>query len=139
MVSTFRNPHSKYINKRILTLKKSNRWTTKVIFKHRKDFVRDYSNSLFARLITDTFTASYVQSFQCPDCGNTAKERCHGIGEERPILIERALRRCKAKCNTPVPLKDILVAFLEEHKTTRFTFKCSFCHKLETSILLRKL
>jgi hypothetical protein len=135
---SFRNQHSKYITKRIHKLRKSKKWGTKVMFKNRKEFVQDYSGSLFAKIINDNFTKAYVQSFQCPDCGDVAKERCHGVGEERPILVERALRRCKAKCNTPVVLKDIIIAFMEEHKTTQFTFKCTNCHKKETSVLLRK-
>jgi hypothetical protein len=28
-------------------------------------------------------------------------------------------------------MKEIIVAFLEEHKYTKFTFKCHDCHKNE--------
>jgi len=28
-------------------------------------------------------------------------------------------------------MKEIIIAFLEEHKYTKFTFKCHSCHKNE--------
>ena len=127
------NQHSAYIDKRINDLRKKNKWNTKIIGSH-EDIIRDFSANVFTNLICNTFTVSYLAKHPCSDCKKPSKERCHGIGEERPILLKKALERVYPDTTIPVILKEILIAFLEEHKTTKFTFKCSDCHKAETSL-----
>ena len=58
-------------------------------------------------------------------------ERCHGRGEERPILIKKALEKKWNHTSKPIIMKDIIILFLEEHKFTKFTVKCYICHKNE--------
>jgi hypothetical protein len=125
------NPHSAYINKRIANLRESNRWNTKISNTSHDDFINDLAHNIFTNLIRSTFTASYLKKHPCSDCSKPSKERCHGIGEERPLLIRRALERVYPDTTHEITLKEILVAFLEEHKTTRFTFKCESCHRKE--------
>lgn len=127
------NPHSAYIDKRIVDLKKSGKGMSKVVGGSHEDFIRDFSSCVFTNLIQSTFTGSYVKKHLCSEegCGKPSKERAHGIGEERPILLARALKRVWPDTSNPIALQEVLVAFLEEHKTTKFTFKCSECHKKE--------
>ena len=103
-----------------------------------EEFIRDYSSNIFTNLIQATFTKTYVKRHPCADCGAESKERCHGTAEERPILLKRALEKVWPDPTIPIPLKTILVQFLEEHKCTQFTFKCSECHKKETIAARRK-
>ena len=126
------NPHSAYIDKRISDLRKKNKWNTKIMGSH-EDIIKDFSGNVFTNLICNTFTVSYLAKHPCSDCKKPSKERCHGIGEERPLLLKKALERVYPDTTLSVTLKEILIAFLEEHKTTKFTFKCSDCHKAETS------
>jgi hypothetical protein len=86
-------------------------------------------------LVRLTFTAAYLKKHPCSDCHQSSKERCHGIGEERPLLIKRALEKIYTDTTKTIILKDILIQFLEEHKTTKFTFKCVKCHKKENRIV----
>lgn len=138
MVARYRNPHTKFINQKLREFRKLNKWRTKIYKTSHSDIIRDFSDSFFARFITTTFTRSYVSQHLCPDCGKQAEQRCHGVGEERPILIRRALERVYPNISKSIELKDILIAFLEEHKYTRFALKCTKCHKKETRALLRK-
>jgi len=125
------NIHSKYIDKRINDIEKSNKWKTKIIDTSHEDFIKDYASNVFTNLVRNTFTNTYVKQFPCSDCNNPATERCHGIGEERPLLIKRALEKVWSDITKPIFMKQIIIAFLEEHKYTKFTFKCHSCHKNE--------
>ena len=130
-----RNPHSDFIDKRIADLRKSNKWNTKITETSHENFIKDFGSNVFTNLIRDTFTAAYLKKHTCSDCKNPSKERCHGIGEERPLLIKRALEHVYPDISKTVTLKEILIQFLEEHKTTKFTFKCSECHRKEGKVL----
>ena len=125
------NPHSIYIDKRIADLKKSKKWNTKIVETSHEDFIRDFGSNVFTNFVRNTFTATYLRDYPCSDCDKPSKERCHGIGDERPILIKRALEKVYPDVSKTITLKEILIAFLEEHKTTKFTFKCSQCHRNE--------
>jgi len=123
------NIHSKYIDKRINDIKKSNKWNSKIIDTSHEDFIKYYASNVFTNLVRSTFTKSYIKNFPCSNCNNSSTERCHGIGEERPLLIKRALEKIWSDTSTPITMKEIIIAFLEEHKYTKFTFKCHTCHK----------
>jgi hypothetical protein len=125
------NIHSDFIDKRISDLKKSNKWNTKITETSHSDFIKDFGSNVFTNFIRNTFTASYLKKHPCSDCNNPSKERCHGIGEERPLLIKSALEKVYPDITKTVMLKEILIQFLEEHKHTKFTFKCSQCHRKE--------
>lgn len=125
------NIHNKYIDKRINDIKKSNKWKSKLIDTSHEDFIKDYASNVFTNLIKNTFTSSYIKQFPCSECGNPSTERCHGIGEERPLLIKKALEKVWSDTTKSIFLKQIIIAFLEEHKYTRFTFKCHSCHANE--------
>lgn len=125
------NPHSEFIDKRIADLKKKTKWTTKITDTTHEDFIRDFGSNVFTNFIQSTFTAAYLNKHPCSDCNGMSKERCHGIGEGRPLLIKRALEKVYPDITKTISLKEILIQFLEEHKTTKFTFKCSACHRKE--------
>ena len=129
------NPHSDFITKRIADICKTNRWNTKIIDTPHNEFVRDFTDNVFTNLIRTTFTAAYLKKHPCADCGAPSTERCHGLGEERPLLIARALARVWPDTSVPIMLRDIICAFLEEHKTTAFALKCKACHAKETATL----
>lgn len=126
------NPHSEYIDKRIKDVKKINKWNSKVIDTSHEDFIKDYASNVFTNLVRNTFTNSYLKHFPCSDCSRPSTERCHGIGEERPLLIKKALEKIWSDTTKPIAMKEIIIAFLEEHKYTDFTFKCHTCHKRES-------
>ena len=125
------NIHSNYIDKRINDITKSNKWNSKLIDTYHEDFIKDYASNVFTNLIRNTFTNSYIKRFPCGECNSPSTERCHGIGEERPLLIKRALEKVWSDTTKPIRMKEIIIAFLEEHKYTKFTFKCHRCHKIE--------
>jgi len=123
------NEHSDYISTRITTIEKSNtKWNSKIVDTSHEDFIRDYGSSVFTNLIRNTFTGTYVKKFKCNDCNAPASERCHGKGEERPLLLKKALEKIWPDTSKPITMKIIVIAFLEEHKTTKFSFKCHTCH-----------
>ena len=129
------NIHSSYLDKRIAELKsswqKSGRWSSKVIVTTHEQFIQDYSDTIFTNLIKNTITPTYMKKHPCSDCGAASEQRTHGIGEERPILIKRALEKVLPDTSVPIVLREIIVAFLEEHKYTKFTLKCTKCHAKE--------
>ena len=125
------NIHSTYIDKRVNDIKKSNKWNSKLVDTSHEDFIKDYSSNVFTNLVRNTFTNAYIKKFPCSGCNGLSTERCHGIGEERPLLIKRALLKVWNDTTKPIIMKEIIIAFLEEHKYTNFTFKCHNCHKNE--------
>jgi hypothetical protein len=126
--------HSKYIDKRINDYSKSNRWNSLIINTSHNDFIKDFSDCIFTNLIKNTFTNCYLKKFNCSDCDEKATDRCHGKNEERPVLIRRALNKVYPDTTKTIKLKTIIIAFLEEHKYTKFTLKCNNCHKKESNI-----
>lgn len=126
------NPHSEFIDKRINDVKRSKKWNSSFVNTTHDDFVRDFASCLFTNLIRDIFTRSYLKRFKCADCGGDPEQRCHGKNEDRPLLIRRALEKVYPDTSKATKMKDIVIAFLEEHKTTSFTFKCKKCHDIET-------
>ena len=126
------NIHSAYIDKRIKNeSKKSNKWNSKIVETSHEDFIKDYASNVFTNLVRNIFTRTYITQFPCSDCNGISTERCHGIGEERPLLIKRALEKVWPDTSKPITMREIIIAFLEEHKYTKFTFKCHSCHKNE--------
>ena len=89
---------------------------------------------MFTNLVRNTFTKSYISKFPCSECNSPSTERCHGIGEERPLLIKRALEKIWIDTTISISMKEIIISFLEEHKYTNFTFKCHTCHKNERKL-----
>ena len=73
------NIHSKYIDKRINDITKSNKWNSKLIDTSHEDFIKDYASNVFTNLIKNTFTSSYIKQFLCSECSNPSTERCHGV------------------------------------------------------------
>ena len=128
------NPHTDFIDKRISVIQTHNKWNTTIINTTHEDFIRDFGSNVFTNLIRTTFTAAYLKKHTCSDCKGASKERCHGIGEERPLLLKRALEKVYPDITKTIRLKDIIIQFLEEHKTTHFTFKCSECHRKERNV-----
>ena len=128
------NLHSDYIDKRIHDINKSKKWNTKIIDTAHDSFIKDFGSNVFTNLIRDTFRPTYLKKQCCSDCQGEATERCHGVNESRPTLIKRALEKVYPNISKPITMKEIIIAFLEEHKTTKFTFKCKECHRKETTI-----
>ena len=128
------NPHSEYIDKRIGDINKSKKWNIKIIDTTHDDFINNFAHNVFTNLVRDTFSSTYLKKHPCSDCQGEAKERCHGVNESRPILIRRALEKVYPDISKSITMKEIIIAFLEEHKTTKFTFKCKNCHRKETTI-----
>ena len=85
--------HSEFIDKRIADVRKSQKWNTKITETSHDDFIKDFGSNVFTNFIHSIFTATYVKKHPCSDCKKPSKERCHGIGEERPLLIKRALEK----------------------------------------------
>ena len=126
------NIHSGYIAKRIRDIERKDKWSTEVIPTDYAGFARDFNHYIFNNICTETFTRSYVRKYTC-ECGLPAKQRCHGIDEERGVLLRRAYDRV-CQSGVPIRLKDIVIAFLWEHTASDFCLKCVACHKAEDSI-----
>ena len=127
----YRNIHSDFIDTRIDLLRKSSNWSTKITQTTHEDFIKDTSSHIFTDLVLTSFPKAYLKKFPCSDCNGQSEQRCHGIDESRPLLIKRALEKVYPDITQIVTLKTIIIQFLEEHKTTKFTFKCYNCHKKE--------
>ena len=89
----YKNPHSEYIDKRVSDYRKNNKWKTKIVDTTHEDFIKDFGTNLFTNFIKSTFTKTYMKKHNCSDCKKPSQERCHGIGDERLILIKKALEK----------------------------------------------
>ena len=99
--------------------------------------INEFSSNTFTNYIYRTVIPdSYMKRYNCIECGEPAKNRCHGIGEERPLLLERALNKIRANNVEKIKMIDLKIAFIEEHKNTSFDFKCVECHKNEKIIII---
>lgn len=133
----FLNPHVAEIDRQIEAFRESQKYNTKIINTSHTDFITDFGSSVFTNFVQHTFTRAYLKKHKCADCGGKSENRCHGIGEERPILIRRVLKRVWPDTSKEIALNEIMIAFLEEHKYTNFALKCRECHVKEG--MLRKL
>ena len=126
------NIHSKKFDEKIQKIRKGDRWQTVIgSGSTHESVIRDFSDCIFTNLVQSTFSRTYMKKHVCSDCAQPSTDRCHGIGEDRPVLLKKAMERVWPDTTTPIVLKDIVIAFLEEHKTTSFTFKCRQCHLKE--------
>ena len=127
------NRHSDYLKKRIADIKKSDKWNTYIINTSHEHIIRDFNACVFTNLILSTFGRGYVKKHKCVECkAETATERCHGENEDRPILLKKALERVYPDTSKSIQMKQIIIAFLEEHLNSTFDFKCKSCHLRET-------
>jgi len=134
------NIHSEYIDERIKIIRKqTHKWNSIIVNTSHEDFITDFYSNVFTNFTLSFFTKAYLKKHPCSECKEPSKERCHGIGEERPILMKRALERIWSDTSRPICMREILIAFLEEHKKTSFSFKCKECHKKEPKPPRRKL
>jgi hypothetical protein len=122
------NIHSNYIDQRINDIRKSSKWNSILIDTSHENFIQDFGSCVFTNLVHDVFTPTYLKKFPCSDCNNPSQDRCHGINEGRLLLIKRALDKVWSDTTKPIIMKQIIIVFLEEHKYTKFTFKCHNCH-----------
>jgi hypothetical protein len=112
------NIHSGSIDKKIQKIKKGDRWQTVIgTDSTHETIIRDFSDCIFTNLIHDTFSRAYMKKYPCSDCGQPSTDRCHGKGEERPILLKRAMELVWPDITKPIVLKDIVVAFLVGNAT----------------------
>ena len=98
--------------------------------------VKVFSSCLFSNLIKNKIPKKFVEQFKCFDCNRIAEQRCHGIGEERPVIVKRAFLKLREKAETEgkdeISLKEWKIEFFEQHKGSGFNFKCIECHAVET-------
>jgi hypothetical protein len=124
--------HAAYIRKRIEQVLPEHKLRTIIIDTPHEYIVKDFANNICTNLIHDVFTPAYLKRFPCAGCNGKSEQRCHGKGEERPELLRRALRKVNPDITVRISLREIMVAFLEEHTLSMgFTFKCAACHKDE--------
>ena len=103
-----------------------------------KKFCQVHSHGMFSNLIRAVFTDPFVRQHKC-ECGNQAQERCHKIGFERPVLLEKAITNVQPDITVSVDLYDIAVEFVRLHNNNTLTFMCKACHQKETSASRKKL
>jgi len=131
---SFKNKHSDYIDARIADVRKLDKWNTKICETSHEDFIKDFVTNVFTNLIQYIFRPAYLKKHPCSDCNKPSEHRCHGKkedNEDRGSLIKKALEKVYPDTTKIIRLKDIIIQFLEEHKTTKFTFKCKPCHLKE--------
>lgn len=128
------NPHSEFIDTRISVIHTQHTRNSTIIDTTHEDCIREFGSNVFTNLIRTTFPAAYLNKHACSDCKGASNERCHGIGDERPLLIQKAREKVYPDISTPIARKTSIIQFLEEHTPTHFTFKCSECHRKERTL-----
>lgn len=123
------NVHFRQFEKKIARICASEKWSRQLI-NSPDEFCACFSNNVFTNLIHDTFTRVYMKKHPCCECGAQSEQRCHGVGEERPKLLQRVLDRQVY----PVKWKKVLCEFLHEHIYTGFCLKCRQCHLKEGQV-----
>ena len=135
----YKNIHSDQIDKCIARTRKSTKYDLTIIDSTHEQIVSAFSTTICTNIIQKScFTSAYLKKHPCSNCGAPSTERCHGIGEERPVLLARACAKIYPDISIRISLKAILIAFLEEHKNTKFTFMCTDCHRKDTKALMSK-
>jgi len=107
-----------------------------VINTSHDDFIRECSTTIFTNL-NQKICRGYKKTYTCEDCGGVPEDGCHGIGEDRPILLRRALEKIWPDTSKKANMKDIKIAYLEEHKSTRYALKCKACHRAEGKVKVK--
>jgi hypothetical protein len=127
------NKHSHRFEQIENTVKKSGKYRTEIIVTSYAQFIHTFGDTIFTNLNSKNIaTQAYKDKHKCEDCGGPAEEGCHGIGEERPILITKALVNCCPVLPCKIWLEDIVVEYVRLHKSTQYALKCKLCHKNES-------
>jgi len=127
--------HADYIDARIRTMlrSKATEYDNCIIGGSDTSVLLWMSPNICTNYVQRFFTKTHMKKHPCP-CGKPSEQRCHGIGEERPVLLLRALHRLRGDTEDSVKIRDLMVAFFEEHKTTGFVYKCKQCHLKEPKL-----
>ena len=123
------NEYIDLINKKLEELKNIDRWRTKVINTEHNDIINDFGLGLF-KLETISFFKECFDNKKCK-CGSKVKEIFYGIDKTRGILIKDALKKSYSDITEETTLKNILVAYFEEHRECDITFQCRKCYLKE--------
>jgi hypothetical protein len=115
--------HADQFMKKIEKIKKDGRWALQSVLTPI-GYVRCFGDNVYTNTIHDTFSKSYLAKYPCA-CGKPSTDRCHGIGGERPLLLQRALD----KITFPTTHEEIMIGYLLEHVDTGFSLKCKTCHQ----------
>jgi len=122
------------------TSKKNGNFLTCVSGKNAH-IIKDLNTCVCTNIIHKFVPVKLKNSTPCADCGkkrddfeksdHMQMDLCHGVGQERGVLLARALEKVHPDPNVAVALFDVVEAFLREHIGTNFAVKCKPCHVAE--------
>ena len=125
------NEYIDLINKKLEELKENNKYRTRIVNTEHDDIINDFDVGIF-KLETIVFFKECFTTKQCK-CNCKVKEISYGIGITRADLIRRALEKAHPDITEEITLKELLVAYFEEHKSYKLIFQCRKCYLKEKS------
>ena len=123
------NEYIDLINKKLEELKESNKYRTRIINTEHDDIINDFDVGIF-KLETIAFFKECFTTKICK-CNCKVKEIFYGIDIARADLIRKALEKVQPDITEEIILKDLLIAYFEEHKSYKLTFQCRKCYLKE--------
>lgn len=120
------NEYIDLINKKLEELKGCDKYRTKIINTEHDDIINDFDIGVF-KLETIAFFKECFNTKLC-NCDCKVKEIFYGIGIVRADLIRKALEKVQPDITEEIILKDLLIAYFEEHKSHKVTFQCKKCY-----------
>ena len=116
-------------------IKKSGKYHNRVIVDSYEQFNHTFGDTILTNVNSKIIaTQPYKNKHKCEDCGGPAQQGCHGIGEERPLLIFKVLRRRCPVLPCEIYLDDFISEYFLAHIPTRYALKCTACHEKEKKV-----
>ena len=79
-------------------------------------------------LVQAFFKGKDIEQARCVNCQEAKNlQRCHSI-IDRPKIMQNAVEALHSDDTKPIGVKDILIQFLEFHKTCPLYWLCLDCH-----------
>jgi hypothetical protein len=122
---TLNTEHADFINEQLEILKGLNKWRTQISNTEHVDIINDLNIGVF-KIASLSFFKNYLDTKKC-ECGSDTKEICYGNGLDRTELIKKTLKKVYPDITVNITLKELLIAYFEEHKHVDLTFKCRKC------------
>lgn len=116
-----------YIDKELESYRLSPKWNSKIIDTEHDTIIMDFSLNLF-KIESLSLFKNLLDRSRCK-CGNKATTICYGPFETQESIIKLILNQVYPDTRIQITLKEILIAYIEYHKSCHISFVCKKCNK----------
>ena len=124
------NTYNNLIDDKLEDIKQSDNYKTRIVNTEHEDIIKDLDLGIF-KIETMVFIKDFLNTTLC-DCGCKVTKISYDSKVTRADLIKKALEIVQPDIKVEIMLKDLLIAYFEQHKIHNISFKCDKCFLKQT-------